>query len=103
MNSISLVCTVHEEMGLANASELRAILDRIQAEVIFLEVPPEDFDDFYNHCRRENLESKVVRRYREGRQVGLVPVDLPKPSGECFADHEELRRRIGRVSPNTVG
>jgi hypothetical protein len=38
MNCVSLICTVHE-LGLANVSELRAILDRIQPEVIFLEVP----------------------------------------------------------------
>jgi hypothetical protein len=50
MNSISLVCTVHKEMGLANVSELRAILKRIQPEIIFLEVPPTDFDDYYENC-----------------------------------------------------
>ena len=65
MNCVSLVCTVHEEMGLANVSALRAILERIQPEVIFLEVPPEAFDDFYKICRRENLESKAVRQYRD--------------------------------------
>ena len=55
MKCVSLVCTVHDEMWLANVSELRAILERIQPEVIFLEVPPADF---------ENLESNAVRQYR---------------------------------------
>jgi hypothetical protein len=35
MSGVSLVCTVHEDMGLANVSELRAILERIQPEAIF--------------------------------------------------------------------
>jgi hypothetical protein len=99
MNRASLVCTVHEEMGLANVSELRPILERIQPEVIFLEIPAEAFDDFYGNCGRQNLESIAVRQYREGRQVKLVPVDLPAPSGDFVSNLEELRRRIRRVSP----
>jgi hypothetical protein len=45
MNSVSLVFTVHEEIGLANVSELGAILERIQPQVIVLEVPLVDFTD----------------------------------------------------------
>lgn len=96
MNSVSLVCTVH--VGRANVAELRAILERIQPEVIFLEVPPEAFDDFYQNCSRANLESKAVRQYRADHQVKLVPVDLPTPTGDFFSNLEDLRRRIGRVS-----
>jgi hypothetical protein len=84
MGSVSVVCTVHEEMGLANVSELRAILERIQPEVIFLKVPPAAFDDYYENCSRQNLESKAVREYRQGPQVDLVPVDLPTPTADFF-------------------
>jgi hypothetical protein len=38
MARVSLVCTVHGETGHTNVSELRAILERIQPDVIFLEV-----------------------------------------------------------------
>jgi hypothetical protein len=99
MHRVSLVCTVHDEAGHANVAELCAILESIQPEVIFLEVPPEPLDDFYGNCSQENLESQAVRQYREGRQVKLVPVDLPTPSAEFFSNIEELRRRIRRVSP----
>jgi hypothetical protein len=98
-NSVSLVCTVHEEMGLANVSELRAILERIQPEVIFLEVPPAAFDDYYENCSRRNLESMAVRQYRQGHQINLVPVDLPTPTEEFFSNHEYLRERIRKESP----
>ena len=47
MTRVSLVCTVHEESGQANVSELCAILERIQPEAIFLEVHPEVFADYY--------------------------------------------------------
>ena len=98
MNCVSLISTVHEEMGLANVSELRAILERIQPEVIFLEVPPEAFKDYFENS--QNLEAKAVRQYRAAHQVELVAVDLPTPSGDFFANFEDLRRRIRKVSPN---
>jgi hypothetical protein len=97
MNSVSLVCTVHEESGCASVAKLHAILERIQPEVIFLEVPPAAFKDYFENSR--NLEAKAVRQYRQGHQVELVPVDLPTPSGDFFANYEDLRRRIRRFSP----
>src|SRR5882757_8980944 len=98
MNSVSLVCTVHVEMGLANVSELCAILECIQPEVIFLEVPPAAFEEYMENCSQQNLESMAVRQYRESHQVKLVPVDLPTPTGDFFSNFEELRRRIRQVS-----
>lgn len=99
MNVVSLVCTVHDEIGLANASELSSIIERMRPEVVFLEVPLAAFDDYYVICSRSNLESIAVRKYRESHQVKLVPVDLPTPAREFFENHEYLRRRIREVSP----
>jgi hypothetical protein len=94
MQRVSLVGTVHEEIGLANVSELCAMLQRIQPEIIFLEVPPEAFSDYYEVCSRSNLESKAVRHYRAGYQIQLVPVDLPTPRREFFEDHEYMCARL---------
>ena len=99
MNSVSLVGTVHDELGRANVSELRAILERIRPEVIFLEVPLAAFDDYYVICSRGNLESIAVRRYRDSHQVKLGPVDRPTPAGEFFENAEHLRKRIWEESP----
>jgi hypothetical protein len=90
MNSVSLVCTVHENAGLANASVLLSILERIQPEVVFVELPPEAFEDFYGSCSQYNLESMAVRQYREGRRVKPVAVDLPRPSGNFASNIEPL-------------
>jgi hypothetical protein len=97
---ISVVCTVHEESGCDSVAELHAILERIQPEVIFLEVPAAAFDDYYENCSQHNLESMAVRQYRQGHQVELVPVDLPTPAPDFFENYENLRRRIRLVSPN---
>ena len=98
MNCVSLVCTVHDEKGLANVSELRAILERIRPEVIFLEVPPAAFDEYFEICSRENLESIAVRKYRESHQVALVPVDLPTPGEDFFRNNQYLFKRIEEKS-----
>ena len=99
MNSVSLVCTVHEELGLANASELHAILTHIQPEIIFLEVPIAAFADYYETCSRRNLESSAVRRYQIDHRIELVPVDAPTPEREFFEDHQYLHSRVREVSP----
>jgi hypothetical protein len=94
-----VVCTVHEEIGLANVSQLRAILERIRPEIIFLEVPPAAFDDYYENYSRQNLESKAVREYRQGHRVALVPVDLPTPTDDFCSNHEYMRQRLREESP----
>jgi len=98
MNCVSLVCTVHEEQGLANVSELHAILARIRPEVIFVEVPPAAFDDYYEIFNRENLESNAVRKYRESHHVELVPVDLPTPGEDFFGNNQYFFKRIEEES-----
>ena len=99
MNSVSLVCTVHEEVGRANSSELHAILAAIRPEVIFLEVPPAAFHDYYVACSQKNLESIAVRQYRDGTQIKLVPVDLPTPDREFFESTGYMRKSVWDVSP----
>lgn len=94
---ISVVGTVHVDTGAAIASEILAILLRINPQVIFLEMPASEIDDHFNG-RRSNLESTAVSRYRELRPVELVPVDLPTPEPEFFRDFERLDRELQHKS-----
>lgn len=98
MNRVSLVCTVHEEKGAATASALLEILERIRPEVIFVEMPPAAVDDYFATCARANLESKAVRRYRSGREVRIIPVDLPTPDETFFRDNKFLFEKIEQQS-----
>jgi hypothetical protein len=90
---VSVIGTVHEDVGGANSAELLSLLLRIQPEVIFLEMPPSAIADYFGGPR-SNLESTAVSRYRGLHQVDLVPVDLPTPSPEFFSNIEEVRRSI---------
>ncbi len=96
---ISVVGTVHEDTGPADASALFSILSRIAPEVVFLEMPPETLGDYSNGVRW-NLESTAVNRYRELHQVDLVAVDLPTPEAVFFRNIDELHRAIKRRSPD---
>ena len=47
MNNITLICTVHEEKGICNINELYKIIERINPEIIFEEINPSAFDEYY--------------------------------------------------------
>ena len=97
MTHVLVVGTYHAEKGLVTVSRLVAILESIRPDVIFLELPCEALDDFLNGTR-SNLESTAVRRYRENREVALVPVDLPEPEAKFFREQQFLTQKIERTS-----
>jgi len=97
MKRVLVVCTVHRETGLANVTELQAILERIRPEVVFLELPSADFDGYLDGTR-ETLESIAATRYRAIHPVALVPVDLPAPGDEFKRNIDYLFDRIEDAS-----
>lgn len=97
---IFLICTVHKDSGLANGSELHAILDRLRPEVIFFEAPNDAFDDYIITGKRDNLESAAIRKYRENHDVEVVPVDLPTPDARFFEKEKEFSQRVADKSIN---
>jgi hypothetical protein len=99
MNGVTVICTVHAEVGLANVAELAALLESAKPRVIFLEVPHAAFEDFYVNRSRENLESKAVALYRENLRADLIPVDVPTPEREFFEDWDYLIRKTLDASP----
>jgi hypothetical protein len=97
-NCVSLVCTVHEEKGAVTVSALLEILERIRPEVIFAEMPPAAIDDYFTTCARANLESKAIRRYRDGHEARIIPVDLPTPDEAFFRNNRLLFEKIEQQS-----
>lgn len=94
---ISLIGTVHAESGRANLAELRTILDRLQPDVIFAEIPATNLADYLDGSHG-NLESAAVALYRKCRPVDVIPVDLNKPSDEFFRKSEEMFKKVERTS-----
>ena len=62
MPTITLISTIHEEVGPCNVSTLHEILERARLEVIFVEIPPSCFGQFFKEKTRSNLETGAVNR-----------------------------------------
>lgn len=87
------------EEGPCNVSTLHRILERVQPEVIFLEIPPFCFDQFFMDKTRSNLEANAVNSYLKMHRAAPVPVDVMEASSELIAEHQHLRREIRARSP----
>lgn len=98
MKKISLICSFHGERGITNISELHGILERIQPEVIFLEVPAEWRGNSGLLERTNNLESNAVARYVAGHPAELIPVDLPTPEEAFFRKARNFFEEIEKHS-----
>lgn len=98
MKCISLICTVHEETGHASVSRLHSILEQLDPQVIFLEVPEGAMDDFYRTGHQENLESTAIGAFRKRNHVELIPVDIPTPHESFFRDYHYMVTRIEGIS-----
>jgi hypothetical protein len=98
MRNITLISTVHDEAGLCNVAKLLQILETARPEVIFLEIPPSFFNQYYKEKDRSNLESKAVNRYLEMRSVELAPVDVYEVPEDFWAKNERLFQKVEAVS-----
>lgn len=93
MKRVSVVFTVHKEKGLADASRLLALLERIDPEVIFLECADAGLEDYLNGTTHP-LEAAAVARYRAIHSVDLIPVDIPIAAQDYLRNVQELGERI---------
>ena len=90
MYNITLVCTRHRELGECNSDELYKILENLNPEVVFDELPRNSFDFFYsnwfdayytNSILRSNLpemplEVKCIKKYKRRYRFKIFPVDI---------------------------
>jgi len=98
MSSITLLCTYHSESGICTSNELFKILKGIEPEIIFEEIPPSFFDDYYIHRSRSNLETDAISMYLKDRPIKHIPVDIHEVSERFFEDNRLLHERINSRS-----
>jgi hypothetical protein len=95
---ISLIGTYHAERGAVTISALLAILERIQPEVVFAEIPPTHIGAWRDGSHG-TVESLAAARYAETHSIDVVPVDSPEPHDSFLRDWQELSRLFERTSP----
>lgn len=91
MYNITLIGTIHSENGQCNSDALYKIIESINPEVIFDELPNHLFDNYYGDSferyyinsillnRRPielPLEVKCIKKYRQNYNIEIVPVDI---------------------------
>ena len=91
MYNITLIATIHIESGKCNSEELHKILEDINPEMIFDELPSYAFDMYYgdsfemcytNSILRNRLppvvplEVECIKKYKQNRQTKIFPVDI---------------------------
>ncbi len=91
MYNITLVGTIHSENGQCNPDELYKILEEINPEVIFDELPTHFADMYYSdsfdiYCANNillkrsppivPLEVKCIKKYGQSYNIEIVPVDI---------------------------
>ena len=99
MRSITLISTVHAEKGVCTVAELLRSLESFQPEVIFLEIPRSDFDEYSKQMDRWNLEYKAVNLYLETHiDTKLVPVDVHELPEDFWPNNQRLHERVEALS-----
>jgi len=80
--NITLISTAHSEYGKCNSDELYKIIEEINPQIIFEEVPPHLIDILYGKIPfpDEPLEVKCIKRYSEGHNIKHIAVDDDKIS-----------------------
>ncbi len=77
MSTITLIATGHNEKGLCNSQELFKIIEQIDPDVIFEEIPPRQFEAVYAGTRQASLEVRAIKAYlQKCPDIYHYPVDL---------------------------
>ena len=99
-HSITLISTVHKEIGQCNSIELLKIIESINPDVIFLEAFENSYSKFHQilfsqfGVYQERLEIKAIQVYSQNHAFEYVPVlDIGLS--------DEFEKKIAIVSENT--
>jgi len=94
-----LFCTRHGEAGNCNAYALYNILMQLKPAVIFEEIPPYSFDEYYISITKENLETRAIKQYLSFHDIEHIPVDLDVIMPQSFwDDNKYMFEQIERKS-----
>ena len=94
MKKIILINTYHGERGMCTSYELFKIFERIKPQVIFEEMPPSFFNEYYEMKTRSNLETNAINMYLESYEVKHIPVDIYDVPEKFFQEYEKMHREI---------
>lgn len=75
MAKITILGTIHKNLGQCNVAKLVDVLKAVGPEVIFEEIRPADHERFYREAPGQIVEVDAIRVFSELKAVKQVPVD----------------------------
>jgi hypothetical protein len=75
MYNITLICTVHAELGKCTSNELYRFIDKIRPEIIFDEIPPSRYNAHFIEQTVTTLETDTIKMYLRYNNCKIIPVD----------------------------
>lgn len=90
MHNITLICTVHKDMGKCNSKELLKLIKKNKPDVIFEELSETTYRECYE-LGRETLESSAIKMYLEDNNVNHIPV-VGTELSDAFTQKHEINK-----------
>jgi len=75
LNNITIIFTKHREHGRCNTNELYKIFEKIKPEVIFEEISPSKYNEYYKENNLSILETNTIKKYKQKYELNNIPVD----------------------------
>lgn len=92
--NIYLIGVRHENTPLYTSDDILQLLFEIKPTVIFIELPPSRYGDYFINKTHQNLESKAVYEYfTKSEKCQIVPVDLEDTFTADFLNEQERHHK----------
>lgn len=99
MTQLIVIGTRHYDKGICTSEELHKILEKIDPEVIFEEIPPSLHGVYHIERSKENLETNAINAYLEKHDLRLIPVDSDlMPPDSFFEEFKKMHQAIEKIS-----
>ncbi len=89
-----MIGTNHAENGIVNITELYKIIEKVNPDVIFEEMPPLFFDQYYIKKQRSNLEAETIKNYLEKHCIPHIPIDTYIVSDSFFRNTGKVHEKV---------
>ncbi len=104
MYNITLICTVHSEIGKCNSRELYKIIEEFKPEIIFEELSLSAYNECYGIQNRYTVETSAIKMYFLNHKIEHIQVvgsELPKDIDckfEILTKYEYYRNLIDTLT-----
>jgi hypothetical protein len=87
---ITLIFSIHKEIGICNSNALVKILKSISPDIIFEELSKDQYQESYDKRTLNNLESVAIGKYVKTHPIPHIPIDTFQRPESYHRDQDRL-------------